>query len=706
MRIGTEASDRGGNLEELIVSNHTAYEGRSSTTLRDLLTIAFRHRRIMMFSFFGVLCGAVLTAVLQSNQYDAAMKILVKRDRVDPIVTAEATASPQAASEVSEEELNSEVELLKGRDLLEKTVLACGLQNPKHQAGLGLFASALPDSDAADAKPYAGPDTGHLAAVALVQVLPDTTPLKFVPIGESTEVDVEVMIDQTGRVIEAHAKNGNNRALIASAITAARQWIFEPAKSNGNDVASLHTIKFQFHPQSQDLGIGFGLQKAAATRTIASEAQDLRSDFLRDASRRSALIPSDPTDFTRSLTLAPVTNIHTEALTAAERVRVAKAVRTLEKELRVEVVKKTNLIAANYRSRDPVLAARVLNTLANLYLEKHVTVHRAPGTFDFFQHETERYREELSKAEARFSDFNHEAGVVSAALEKDGTLQKLSEFQVTLSQTTAAIAETKERIRKLREEAASTPARMVTQVRNADDAVLLSQLRATLLTLEQKRTELLGKFEPTYRPVQELQSQIAQTRLAIASAEKSQLHEETTDRDPTYEWNRGELAKTEADLAGLQARAQAIGLAVQSYQEKARGFQDKEMVQNDLSRTIKSTEENYLLYLRKQEEARMSDALDRGRILNVTIAEAPTIPSIPSNHRSRTVLIGVFLAGLVSVGLTFAAERLDSTFRTPEEVAVFLDVPVLAAIPQDENGVINHILKDPLGTARGRRPAG
>ena len=171
-------------------------------------------------------------------------------------------------------------------------------------------------------------------------------------------------------------------------------------------------------------------------------------------------------------------------------------------------------------------------------------------------------------------------------------------------------------------------------------------------------------------------------------AEKSQLHEETTDRDPTHEWVREELAKAKADLAGLQARAQATALTVRSYRENARSLEQKEVVQDDLIRTVKATEGNYLLYLRKEEEARISDALDRRRIINVAIAEAATVPSLPSNHRSLTVLVGLLLATLVSVGLAFGSEYLDPTFRTPDEVTSFLNIPVLATMPQNgKNGV-------------------
>jgi uncharacterized protein involved in exopolysaccharide biosynthesis len=520
-------------MDELNFSNHNG-EGVRSTTLRDFFTVVFRHRRLVVISFLTIFSASILVALLQPNHYDAAMKILVKRERVDPVVTTETSALPQLAVEVTEEEMNSELELLKSRDLLENVVLACDLL---HRQGARAWYKVLAPKSA-----RTGPDRP---------------------------------------------------------------------------------------------------EKGAQT---------------------------------------------------------ARAVRALEKDLKLDVLKKTNIISLNYESSNPELAARVLTTLANLYLEKHLAVHRPPGAFNFFQQQTQEYGKGLADAEARLVNFTHGADVVSAQLEKEGALQKAAEFDATLKQTQAAIRETQQRIHVLEEQSASTPTRIVTQVRNTDDALLISQLRSDLLTLELKRTELLDKFEPSYRPVQEVEAQIAQTRAAIAAAEKSPLRDEATDRDPTYEWVKGELAKAKADLAGLQARAEATARTVESYQEKARALEQKEVVQDDLIRTVKAKEENYQLYLRKEEEARISDALDRRRIINVAIAEAATVPSLPSNHRAMTVLVGLVLATLTSLALAFGSEHLDPTFRTPDELTSFLNIPVLAAMPRNEKTEKNNLNGKDIGT--------
>jgi hypothetical protein len=151
------------------------------------------------------------------------------------------------------------------------------------------------------------------------------------------------------------------------------------------------------------------------------------------------------------------------------------------------------------------------------------------------------------------------------------------------------------------------------------------------------------------------------------------------------------LAKAKTDLAGYQAKEAAAAQAVAAYRETARQLEKKEVEQGDLLRNVKTGEENYMLYLQKEEEARISEALDRRRIINVAIAEPPTVPSLPSNQRYLTVVMGGIFAIFISVGLAFVAEQVDPTFRTPDEVRSFLDIPVFAWLPQNgHNGTNGH----------------
>jgi uncharacterized protein involved in exopolysaccharide biosynthesis len=363
--------------------------------------------------------------------------------------------------------------------------------------------------------------------------------------------------------------------------------------------------------------------------------------------------------------------------------RIPESVLALEKNLQIEPVKLTNLISVTYTSKDPELSVRVLNSLASLYFEKHLAMRRAPGEFDFFHQQAEEYRKALASAETQLATFGRDEGVVSPALEKEITVHKLADFEAASKETRAAISETQQRIHTLEMQLASLPPRMKTQVRTADNPQLMERLKSTLLDLELKRTELLTKFEPTYRPVQEVDTQISQTQKAIDAAERSPLRDETDDRDPTYEALRAELAKSNTELAALKARATGDAGLARAYQSEAERMGQEEIKQADLLRAQKADEDNYLLYLRKQEEARISDALDRQRISNVVVAEAATIPFKPQGRRLLIMMIGGFLACLLSVMLGFAVDYWNPSFRTPDEVESFLDSPVVAAFPKN-----------------------
>ena len=60
-------------------------------TLRDLIVPLFRHKRPLAISFLLFLVGTIVAATVMSGQYKASLEILVNRQRLDPLVTAEST---------------------------------------------------------------------------------------------------------------------------------------------------------------------------------------------------------------------------------------------------------------------------------------------------------------------------------------------------------------------------------------------------------------------------------------------------------------------------------------------------------------------------------------------------------------------------------------------------------------------------------------
>jgi len=97
-----------------------------SPTPRDLAATLFRRPRLVAASFGFVLLATML--VVFSARYESHFKVLLRRGRFDPIVSSQPpSAMDFTRPDITEEELNSEVELLRDEDLLKQVVKMAGL---------------------------------------------------------------------------------------------------------------------------------------------------------------------------------------------------------------------------------------------------------------------------------------------------------------------------------------------------------------------------------------------------------------------------------------------------------------------------------------------------------------------------------------------------------------------------------------------------
>src|SRR5208337_3143073 len=403
---------------------------------------------------------------------------------------------------------------------------------------------------------------------------------------------------------------------------------------------------------------------------LNSEVELLRDeDLLKHVVKMAGLVPADTPDSERPA-------------------EIEHAARKLSRRLDVEALKKSNLIQVSYKDTDPERAARILSALSTLYVQRHMNLQRPSGEIQFFDQQTAESEKRLRQSEADLVHFTRARGVVSAALERDIALQKLGEADAAYRQMDQDRVETERRIASLGEQLKSLPSRSVTLKRWADNPEVLEKMKTHLLELQLKRTDFLSRFEPSYRPVQEVEQEIAETRAEIAAEALTPVRDETTDKDPHYEWARMEMEKAQVQWDGLRARQSDASAQVASLRTFAQQMQSESVDQQDLMRTAKAEEDNYLLYLHKREEARIGDALDERRILNVAIVEPPVAAALPVHSVLLYLLLAFGLATAISVGSAFTTEYFDATIRTPDEAYGLLEVPVLAWLPATEPAVL------------------
>src|ERR1051325_9367292 len=125
------------------MSNHTVGKTpQAQISLRDVAGLVFRHKLLICATLITGVVGTAVLTFLMPNEYEAHMKILVKTPRSDVPITPERTTGTAGAyfeNEVSENQINSEIELLASEDLLNQVVTECGLYGkmPSFMARLG-----------------------------------------------------------------------------------------------------------------------------------------------------------------------------------------------------------------------------------------------------------------------------------------------------------------------------------------------------------------------------------------------------------------------------------------------------------------------------------------------------------------------------------------------------------------------------------------
>ncbi len=97
-------------------------------TARDIVAPLFRHKRLVLLAFGGVLLGTILFSVLwAARYYEAKMQVLVELDRSDPAITPGQNAAVLNDKVITPDQISSEVALLSGRDILSSVAKTCGL---------------------------------------------------------------------------------------------------------------------------------------------------------------------------------------------------------------------------------------------------------------------------------------------------------------------------------------------------------------------------------------------------------------------------------------------------------------------------------------------------------------------------------------------------------------------------------------------------
>jgi len=370
----------------------------------------------------------------------------------------------------------------------------------------------------------------------------------------------------------------------------------------------------------------------------------------------------------------------------ARKILVEKAALKLQKGLDIKAIKKSNVIEVGFTNRNPEMAASVVNKLVDFFLDRHLDVHKNPQSFKFFKKQSQAVKDKLRQGEESLKAFKGEHNVTSLEEERALSLNQEATLAAALNQTITQEAETKNRVKEIPKQLASTPKNIPQGKEVNYNPYLINTLESRLVELELKERALLTKYTTRNRLVQSVRSEIRLVKGKLEEQDNKGYKKSLYGPNPTYQRLQQELFQNETDLKALNAKKKAQRSQLVEYRGKLDKLNRLEMELNQLQNQLDVDRQNYRLYLTKFEESRISNAMDAERITNVTVIEPALPPLKPVSPKVLlNIVLGILFGGFGGLFLAFFLEYLDDSMDKPEEVEHYLRLPVLTSIPELKN---------------------
>ncbi len=316
--------------------------------------------------------------------------------------------------------------------------------------------------------------------------------------------------------------------------------------------------------------------------------------------------------------------------------------------LLVYPVGKSRILAVEFRSRDPELAARGANTVADLYLASlaAASVDTARYASTWLGNNIETLRARVAEAEAKVEAFRSKNGLIgagSSATSQPLSSQQLSELSSQLSQARTIQADLTARAKLLKDMIKEGRAFEIPDVANNE------LIRRTVESRMAMRAQLALESRtllPAHPRIKELTAQVQDLESQIKAAAERVVR----------------TLENDAKIAG--ARVESLRAAVDGQQDVVARGNTSEVQLRALEREAKSQREQLESYLARYREAAARDAESASPADARVVSRAvmPDLPSFPKKGPivAFTTVLAFLLASAFVIGRHLLASPPES----------------------------------------------
>lgn len=358
------------------------------------------------------------------------------------------------------------------------------------------------------------------------------------------------------------------------------------------------------------------------------------------------------------------------------------AVIIFQKKLRVEGVKKANIIEVAFQHEDPRIAAKAVNLLIDFYKVKHLQVYSGQES-SFLDEQLVAYDKKLKESENNLESFKQNNQVFSLNEQRSLQLQQRMVLDTTLKQTRSNIDELQKRLSSLKYQMNAIAENKDRYTQTEMDKIIIES-KAKLLLLQLNEQDLLKKYKEGNRLVQNNRKEIQLVKEFLKEQE-TDIGNKVKTGNVVYQDVEKETIKAEVDLHSQIAKEKTLRQQLNQLDADIKALDLKENGLQNAKREVATNEKNYLAYVGKVEDGRISDNMNQQKMANFSIVQAAIPPAKPIKpKKAMNIALGVILGAVSGLGFAFFSEYAAQSFSNKECVEKRLGVRVLATVRMKE----------------------
>ncbi len=346
-----------------------------------------------------------------------------------------------------------------------------------------------------------------------------------------------------------------------------------------------------------------------------------------------------------------------------------------------------NLIEVSYRGTNPEVNFRILDGLVSNFFEANLKESRdeVGETLEFINEDLKRLKRNLDESEQeliRFEEDQMEDLPAIAGNKSVGKQFRLSSVMGELDKINRTIDEINDRIIFLEErkmEVGETRTDEITRVPNPK----IDDLNKRISDLEVLLSTMRSKYYDEHPRIQEALKTLASLRKMLEGEPKDIVSEEKISSNPMYDEIAQQTLEAQLALKSLKRSRKETEGELASLKESVKGIPALRQESLKLTRSYQLNKSMYENRLAHKAKAELAKEMSLEASVNFFRVVEPARISYEPIKSVKIMIVGMgFIMGLgLGVGLTFGMDKIDSRFKTLEEVQDYLGIPALGMIP-------------------------